>query len=69
MISASSATVGDRRGDCHLQCARDANIPKALTSNQVKKKKESMIEDNREHSGGGAVGALAEMALILGLRK
>lgn len=39
VISASSATVGDRRGDCHLQCARDANIPKALTSNQVKKKK------------------------------
>ena len=37
VISASSATVGDRRGDCHLQCARDANIPKALTSNQVKK--------------------------------
>lgn len=59
VISASSATVGDRRGDCHLQCARDANIPKALTSNQVKKKK-SMIEDNREHSGGGAVGELLQ---------
>lgn len=49
-------------------CAR-CKYPKGFDQQSSEKKKESMIEDNREHSGGGAVGALAEMALILGLRK
>lgn len=47
IIFASSATVGDRRGDCHLQWVQDPNVPKALTSNRVK----SVIEDNREQRG------------------
>ena len=65
--SASSAPVGDKRGDCHLQCARDANIPKALTSNQVKK---SVIEENREQSRGEVqLGSSCRNGLDLGPEK
>lgn len=32
-LFATSASVGDKRGDCHLQWVEDLNIPKPLTSN------------------------------------
>jgi len=62
---ASSAPVGDRRGDCHLQWVQDPNMPKALTANQIN----SVIEKNREQRGGFSLGACAEMAPILGQKK
>lgn len=49
IIFASSATVGDRRRDRHLQWVQDPNMPKALTTHQVN----SVTEKNREQGGRG----------------
>lgn len=46
ILLASSAPIGERRGDCHLQWVQDPNTPKALTRNQVKS-----VTENREQSG------------------
>lgn len=47
ILFASSAPIGERRGDCHLQWAQDPDTPKASTRNQVK----SVTEENREQRG------------------
>lgn len=64
---ASSATVGDSRGDCHLQWVQDPNMPEDLTTHQVN----SVIEDRKQRGGGEGfmLGACAEMAQVLGQKK
>lgn len=47
ILLASSATIGERKGDGHLQWVQESNIPKVFTNNQIK----AVIEQNREQRG------------------